>query len=523
MAKRLSMQTAWFRFLIVILLMLGVFFRFANLDLKVYWHDEVYTSFRIAGYTRKELVPQVFNGKVMNPEDLQKYQRPRPEKGFTDTINSLAVDDPQHPPLYYLIARLWVQLFGYSVTVIRSLSACISLLVFPCLYWLCLELFGASLVGWVAIALIAISPFHVLYAQEAREYVLWTVTILLSSAALLQAMRLQTRLSWGIYAATLALGFYSFLFTGLVAIGHGIYVVATVGYRWSKTTKAYLLASLATLVVIAPWLFVLMTNWLQFRATTGWMETIQVPQMVLIKMWGLHLIHLFIDFGLRLDHPFADLASLFFLLLVGYSIYVLCRQNSVNIWLFIVTLIGTTAIALMLPDLIFGGIRSASNRYLIPSFLGIQVAVAYLLATQITKNSLLQRKIWQIITVVLLSVGVVSCAIISQSQTSWIKVVSYNLPQYASIINQANRPILISNDFGINFGQIFALSYLLEPKVKLQLVVDSTIPNIPEGVGDVFILNPSNSLKQGIEKEYKSKVESVYKDEHNWLGKLSQN
>jgi uncharacterized membrane protein len=219
----------------------------------------------------------------------------------------------------------------------------------------------------------------------------------------------------------------------------------------------------------------------------------------------------------------ADLASLFFLLLVGYSIYVLCRQNSVNIWLFIVTLIGTTAIALMLPDLIFGGIRSASNRYLIPSFLGIQVAVAYLLATQITKNSLLQRKIWQIITVVLLSVGVVSCAIISQSQTSWIKVVSYNLPQYASIINQANRPILISNDFGINFGQIFALSYLLEPKVKLQLVVDSTIPNIPEGVGDVFILNPSNSLKQGIEKEYKSKVESVYKDEHNWLGKLSQN
>jgi len=80
MAKRLSTQTAWFRFLIVILLVLGVFFRFANLDLKVYWHDEVYTSFRIAGYTRKELVPQVFNGKVMNPEDLQKYQRPRPEK-----------------------------------------------------------------------------------------------------------------------------------------------------------------------------------------------------------------------------------------------------------------------------------------------------------------------------------------------------------------------------------------------------------------------------------------------------------
>lgn len=523
MAKCLSTQTVWFRFLIVILLVLGVFFRFANLERKVYWHDEVYTSFRIAGYTRKELVPQVFNGKVMNPEDLQKYQRPRPEKGFTDTINSLAVDDPQHPPLYYLIARLWVQLFGYSATVIRSLSACISLLVFPCLYWLCLELFGASLIGWVAIALIAISPFHVLYAQEAREYVLWTVTILLSSAALLQAMRLQTRLSWGIYSATLALGFYSFLFTGLVAIGHGIYVVATVGYRWSKTGKAYLLASLATLVAIAPWLFVLMTNWLQFRMTTGWMEAIQVPQFVLFKMWGRHLARLFVDFDLRLDHPLTYLVSIFFLLFVSYSIYVLCRQTPIKSWLFILTLIGTTAIPLMLPDLIFGGIRSASNRYLIPSFLGIQLAVAYLLATQITNNSLFKRKLWQVITVVLISVGVVSCAISSQSQTSWIKVVSYHLPQYASIINQAKQPILISNDFGINWGQVFALSYLLEPKVKLQLVVDPNIPKIPEGVTDVFILNPSDTFKQGMEKEYKSKVESVYKDEHSWIGRLSQN
>lgn len=44
-------------------------------------------------------------------------------------------------------------------------------------------------------ALIAVSPFHVLYAQEAREYSLWTVTILLSSAALLRAMRVKTKLS----------------------------------------------------------------------------------------------------------------------------------------------------------------------------------------------------------------------------------------------------------------------------------------------------------------------------------------
>jgi uncharacterized membrane protein len=507
----------------MVLLVLGVFFRFYNLDRKVYWHDEVYTSFRIAGYTSGEFVPQVFNGKVINAEDLQKYQRPSPQKGLMDTVKSLEIDDPQHPPLYYLMARLWVQMFGYSVTVIRSLSACISLLVFPCLYWLCLELFGASLIGWVALSLVAISPLHVLYAQEAREYVLWTVTILLSSAALLQAMRLQSRLSWGIYTATLAMGFYSFLFTGLVSIGHGIYVVATEGFRWSKTVKAYLLASLAGLVAIAPWLFVLMDNWLKFQRITSWTHTIKLPQIILIKTWGLHLTHPFIDFDLSFDHPFTSLVPPIFFIFVAYSIYVLCRQTPKQIWLFILALIGTTAIPLMLPDLILGGVRSTATRYLIPCFLGIQLAVAYRLATQITNGSLLKQKFWQVITAVLISAGVVSCAISSQSQTnSWIKIVSYNLPKVATIINQKSQPLLISNDEnGINVGNVLALSYLLKPKVKLQLGFGSNIPQIPKGVSDVFLLSPSDNLKQGIEKKYKSKIEPVFGDEYISLMKLA--
>jgi len=65
---------------------------------------------------------------------------------------------------------------------IRSLSAIISLLVFPGVYWLLPGIWVVN--GWIAIALIAVSPFHILYAQEAREYSLWTVTIALSSAAL---------------------------------------------------------------------------------------------------------------------------------------------------------------------------------------------------------------------------------------------------------------------------------------------------------------------------------------------------
>jgi uncharacterized membrane protein len=121
-------------FLVIIILVVGVFFRFVNLDHKVYGFDETFTLLRISGYTESEVVSQVCNGQEIGVEDLQKYQRIALEKSLTDTVKSLAVEDSQHPPLYYLMVRLWVQKFGSSVAAIRSLSALMSLIAFPCLY-----------------------------------------------------------------------------------------------------------------------------------------------------------------------------------------------------------------------------------------------------------------------------------------------------------------------------------------------------------------------------------------------------
>lgn len=168
------------------------------------------------------------------------------------------------------MTRFWVQWFANSVAVTRSLAALFSLLALPCIYWLCLELFNSSLVGWVAVALLAVTPFHVLYAQEAREYSLWTLTILLSSATLLRAMRLKTKLSWGMYAVTVALGLYTFVFSGLVSIAHGVYVIATENFRLTKRVIAYLLASLVEILAFTPWVVVILSQSTQINKTTGW-------------------------------------------------------------------------------------------------------------------------------------------------------------------------------------------------------------------------------------------------------------
>ncbi len=313
----------WLRLLIIVLLLLGIFFRFVNLDRKVYSHDETFTSLRISGYRESELVQQVFNGHEIGIKDLQKYQRYNSERGLSQTIESFVIEDSQHPPLYYAMAHFWVRWFGSSVAVTRSLSALISLLAFPFIYWVCLELFESSLVGWIAIALLAVSPFHVLYAQEARQYSLWTVMILLASATLLRAMRLKTNFSWSIYAATVALGFYTHFLFGLVVIGHGIYIAIIEGFRWSRTVAAYLLTSCLGVIAFMPWL--LSIHRVKALSSTAR----QVSLLYLARTWAANPSRVFLDLGFDANDTliYSVPPILVILTFIGYSIYFICRKT----------------------------------------------------------------------------------------------------------------------------------------------------------------------------------------------------
>src|SRR6266852_5284294 len=141
--------------LITAVLAVGLFFRFANLDKKIYWLDEIGTSFRIAGYSTKERKADFVPGREITVQDIQKYQRIHPERGLLNVIGSLAREEPQHPPLYFVLARLWANIFGDSSRAIRALSVFLSLLVIPSLYWLCRELFDSPSIASMSIMLMA--------------------------------------------------------------------------------------------------------------------------------------------------------------------------------------------------------------------------------------------------------------------------------------------------------------------------------------------------------------------------------
>jgi uncharacterized membrane protein len=76
------------------------------------------------------------------------------------------------PPLYYLLLRGWVAIFGHSEAALRSLSAVFataSLLIF---YPLALRLLRDRRAVAVAVALFAVCEMQVAYAHEARFYAL---------------------------------------------------------------------------------------------------------------------------------------------------------------------------------------------------------------------------------------------------------------------------------------------------------------------------------------------------------------
>ena len=506
------------RICIIVFLALGVFFRFVNLDQKVYWGDEVATSRRISGYTETELEQQLFDGKLISVSNLQKYQYPSVEKSTSDTIKSLIIDDV-HPPLYFISLRSWVISFGNSISAIRSFSAIISLLTFPFIYWFCQELFQSKWVSWTAVAMTAISPVHIVYAQEARQYSLWIATILLSSTILLRAIRRNSKIEWVAYAATVIASLYTHLFFGFIAVGHGIYVVITERFKFSKVSIAYLLASLISLFAFVPWLWVISRANTLGSSTTGWTDLTPSPLSMLVRIVGV-ISRTFVDFGISPNNSLVLMLSLtpvvlILLALIGYSFYFVVQHSSERVWLFIFTLIGVTSLFILFSYVILDK-QIATTRYLLPVSLGIQLSVSYLLANKLKattiSGSIGQQRLWKILIIFVSLLGVLSCTIRNQSQVWWNQVPKYteNIPQIAKTINQVDRPLIISDgERGRPRRLLYGLIHWLEPKTKLQLLLESDIPIEKYDSRDIFLFQSSEELRAKTETLYDAKANLV--------------
>ena len=462
-------------FVVALAVLAGVFFRGYNLDRKAFWEDEMLGTMRMLGHTEADLVRAAPH--MTRAADVQAYlQLPeRRNDRLSDTVGALAAEDPQHPPLYYALAHLWSERFGTSPLALRALPALFGVLALPCVFWLGCELFGSRRTAALATALCAAAPVFVLYAQEAREYSLWTVAVLISSALFLRACRSGSVAAWAAYAASLALGLYVYPLTALVAAGHGAFLIVEQRFRFGVVVRGYLLAVAAAALAFAPWLAVMLASRTMHKGIAQITGGKLSPAARLAAL-ARDLRSPFVDLGYRhAASPFAGGATALLTLaacgLVAYAAYALVRTRPFRVW-------GFVLIALCLPfvPLFFDHGFVYQTRYFMPLLLGSLLATAALLAAKLeAPRDPRALRAWSAAFAALLALQIASCWRSSQADTWWTKDAE-RARAVAASVDAARAPLVVSRHF---VPSILSLAYYLDPRTPVRLDVRCSSCTVP--------------------------------------------
>ncbi len=169
-----------------------------------------------------------------------------------------------HPPLHYMLLNVWMAFFGRSEAAVRLPSLLASLGVIALTFLLGRRLNG-NRVGILAAAFVALSPFQITSAQEARMYPFLTLFGLGATYALWLALEEGRPRHWIAYAVLLLLALYSHHFAFLLIPAHGAYLVAARPGR--PAMRAWLLAMAG---VVAGYLPLLPALAAQFGTARNW-------------------------------------------------------------------------------------------------------------------------------------------------------------------------------------------------------------------------------------------------------------
>ncbi len=511
--------------LLMVLLSLGLLFRCVNLDRKVFWVDEVATALRVAGYTRQEVTAILADGQLHTPAELLAYQRLTPDRSLADTVTALQ-QSPEHAPLYFLLLRLWTQIWGSSVTAIRSFSVVCSLLLVASGYWLSRTLFasiqaasgqadGSQTPIWVSgimAASMAISPLLIAYAQEARPYSLWLLTLTLSGITLLRALRTNRIADWAFYALALGASLYTSFLSGGVAIGQGFYVLTLEKFRLTQRLHRFALAIVCGLTALLPWLWLIVQRWHLLQDNTTWMR-IPIPHFAKIVIWFYSVAILYFDVPVIL-HPRLIAAAEMTLAtgvvaVVINALYVLCRSTPPRIWLFVLSLSLPIPLMLVLLDLSSNGRYSTAPRYLLAFHLGSQLAIAYLLSHRLTEKERSQRHQWHGVAAFLISVSLLSNFVHLEASPRYLKNRNLHNFSITNIINQSPQFSLISESQ--NTIDLLSLSHSLDQSIQIQILPPDTFDQISSLRSCRFLFNPSDRLKQQIQQDEALQLAELYR------------
>lgn len=496
--------------IVMVLVLLFGGLRCFDLAGKPFWLDEAFTAFHLSGYQDPQ-VHQIVTGQIRSAAEMLHFQQINPHPGWQDMVRHILETAPELPPLYFLLLRGWSHLWGPSVAALRGFSALWGVLLLPLVYQFCRIAFRDRFVGLLAVALVGLSPFHLLLSQEARPYSLWLVEVMVANIALVQAHHQGQRRHWVVYSLAMILAFYTHLISLLVLLTHGIAVL------WSKRSpnspnpsgwsmgKGFARSSLSILVAIAPWIWLgfLQPHALDENAYA--LRSSSLPELVKGLVRGVSVF--FIDLNLNNNSPkplLLLLAVLVGIILVAL-VSALGHAKRRDLWT--VRLLAVMAILppgiIFASDLLLKSTRSLSVRYFSVSHTMLEILVALVLVQSL--NPHIRRWRLQLITALLL-MGLASNLAYFCAPSWWHKSYTQDDRCIAAVTNSLDRPLLITDEF---FVRTMGLSHGVQPALRFQVLPwGKRDPQLPNNLtkqappGQTFLYLPSAALQQAVSQRY---------------------
>jgi mannosyltransferase len=182
-----------------------------------------------------------------------------------------------HPPLYYIVVRVWSVVFSDSLLALRSFSVVAAAATIAAAYLFGAYAFRSRWTGLLAAALVAFSPWQIQFAWEARMYTLGTALVLLTTWLLVHAVRDEKQpLWWLAYAFAAAAFAYIHYYALFSLIAQALFVLLVILVRtrgrlgemlhWRLPWLA-LGAAAGIVVLYVPWLPVFLRQNSQVQAS----------------------------------------------------------------------------------------------------------------------------------------------------------------------------------------------------------------------------------------------------------------
>lgn len=408
---------AWLVAVCLTCAVIGVALRFAFLDVKAPFVDEIESSLYAVGYSVPLYKEAVDPNRGFDSADLyRRFQTLGSGRGTLDTVRAVATYDPPHPPLYFVALHAWERVFGNSLSARRSLAAVFGSLVLLAAFWLCWELFASTAVAWVVTALVALSPFELVYAQQIREYSAFALMCLVTSALLVRAFRTGSPRMWILYGVSLIVTLYTALLALFVVCAFIIYTFLR-ERGFTPKARSFSLATLVPLLAYVPWIVAIRRAWQSVEQANHYFSMPLTAKFYLAKV-------IFSVGSVFFDAEYANVRLSVFLavalLIAAYGLIGFVTNATPNAKRFLFTLILVNALVIIGGDLVAhtGHIKAA--RYLYPSFLGLEIVVGFGLASALTLPSSGRTRVGPASAIgVLLLLELMSCLIALRHPSWW--------------------------------------------------------------------------------------------------------